>query len=244
MANTTFFNLKIKCLRLGGNWYNSADSTLLTIAGGIINDCLSTIQAMSPASKFWLDLENSKACTASQAYIDLTDTDILEIIAVYQRTTDTKLKRVDRNTWVNLVPDTTAYSGTPDLLYDAEQLLNTGVNTWRIYLFPTPATTTTMYYDYRKNARFTADGTGADAEYSPLPSQYDALIVEMFRTRFLNVIDIGNTSAISRAERSEQSALSKFIPMLNSKLDETYQLGSYRYRYPNQLTRVAATPTP
>lgn len=244
MANSTFANLKIACLRRGGNWYNANDSALLTIAGGIINDCLSVIQAMSPESAFWLDLENSKACTASQAYIDLVDTDILEILSVYQRETDTKLKRVNRNTWVNLVPDTTAYSGTPDLLYDAEQLLTTGVNTWRIYLFPIPASTTTIYYDYRKNARFTADGTTADAENSPLPSQFDALIVDMFRPRFLRVIDIGNVSAIRSAEEAEQRSIRSFMGMLNSKLDETYQLGSYRYRYPNQLTRVNATPTP
>ena len=101
-----------------------------------------------------------------------------------------------------------------------------------------------MYYDYRKNARFSADGTSADGEYSPLPTQFDGLIVDMFRPRFLRVIDIGNVSAIRAAEEAEQLSIKRFMSMLNSKLDETYQLGSYRYRYPNQLTRVATTPTP
>ena len=38
MANTTLANLKIGALRRAGNHYNSNDSALLTLAGGLIND--------------------------------------------------------------------------------------------------------------------------------------------------------------------------------------------------------------
>lgn len=244
MANTTFSNLKINALRRAGNYYNASDATLLSLAGGLVNDCLSAIQALSPDSLYWKDLGNTKACTANQAYIDLTDTDILEILAVYQNTTDTKLKRVDRRTFVGVNPDTTNSAGIPDIAYDEEQVLSAGVNTFRIYLLPTPSTTTTMIYDYRKNARFSADGTSADAEYSPLPSQYDPLIFAMFKPRFLEIIDPKNAAAISKAEASEQIAISRFIPTLVSKQDETYQLGSARYRGSFDPFHVNDTPEP
>ena len=245
MANTLFSALKINCLRRSGNYYNSADSTLLTMAGNVINDVLSNIQALVPDSLYWNDLENTVSCTADQAYVDLVDTNILEILSVYQRETDTKLKRVNRHSFVKFNPDTTVNSGIPDIAYDEEQVLSgSGVNTFRLYLLPTPSTTTTIRYDYRKNARFTADGTGADAEYSPMPSQFDALIIAMFKPRFIEIIDPKNSGVIRKAEESEQIALSRFLPMLNSKQDETYQLGSYRNRTSTPYQKVNDTPTP
>ena len=215
------------------------------MAGGIINDVLSTIQALAPNSLYWLDLDNTVNTTADQAYVDTTDTDILEIISVYQRETDTKLKRINRETYVRVFPDTTQHTGIPDMAYDVEQALNvSGQNIHRIYLIPTPSSAIALRYDYRKNARFASDGTGANAAFCPLPMQFDPLIQAMFNPRFLQVLDRSNNSAISKAEETESIALSRFLPMLNQQSDEIISLGSYRQQQPYRFQNVADTPAP
>jgi len=245
MANTTFANLKKSCLRKAGNWYTASDSTLLEVAGGLINDCISTIQALSPDSLYWRDLDNTVSTTASQAYVDLSETDILQILNVYQRESDTKLTRVDRRTFVGLSPDTTAHSGTPDLAYDEEQILNvSGQNIFRLYLLPTPGSAITIRYDYIKNGRFTADGTAADSEFCALPSTFDPLIAAMFKPRFLEVLSPQDTGAITKAENAESEAISRFLPLLTSKIDESWQVGSFRYARNRKPFTVSATPTP
>lgn len=244
MANTNFQNLKIGALRRS-NHYNADDSMLLQIAGGIINDCLSEIQAETSDSYFWRDLDNTVSTTASQAYVDLADTNILEITAVYQRETDTKLKRVDRRQFVQLAPDTTQHTGTPDLFYDVEQTVNgSGQNIFSLYLIPTPGSVITLRYDYIKNARFSADGTGADAEYSPLQTTFDTLIYAMFRPRFFEIIDPENLGRIRAAQSLEADARNKFINLIRSQSDHTYQFGSYRERHVERHFNVADTPTP
>ena len=243
MANKTFGTLKIDSLR-DSDHYNSNDSTLLELAGRILNDVLSEIQSLSRESLFWKDLDNTVSTTADQAYVDLSDTDILEITSVYQRETDTRLKRVNRRQYTQVFPDTTNFSGTPELAYDVEQNLTAGVNTFRIYLMPTPSAVVTIRYDYIKNARFSADGTGADSEYSPLPDLYNPLILAMFKPKFFSIIDSENRARIITAREDAEKQKSMFLPMLNSKSDFTQQARSYRDRGDVLQRRVKTTPAP
>jgi hypothetical protein len=244
MANTTFGNLKIGALRRSDH-YNSGDSTLLEVAGCVINDVLSEIQSETRNSMYWIDLDNTVNTVASQAYVDLTDTDILEVLAVYQRETDTKLKRIDRNEFVNIAPDTTLHTGTPDLAYCEEQILSgAGVNTFRLFLLPTPGSVIALRYDYLKNPRFSADGAGADAEFCPLPSNYDELIYAMFRPKFFAVIDPENGPRISTALALADRIAGKYLPMIRTKVDEVYQFGSYRHKFPLREFDTKATPVP
>ena len=175
MANTTFANLKIGALRRADH-YNANDATLLELAGGIINDVLGLIQSETKESTYWKDLDNTVTATADQEYAELSETNILDILAVYQRDSDVKLPRISRRRYIQLFPDTTSSSGKVDTAYAVEQVQNgSGENIFRLYLLPTPSATDTLRYDFLKNARFSADGTSADAEFSPLPSTFDPL---------------------------------------------------------------------
>jgi hypothetical protein len=243
VANTTFGNLKIGALRRSDH-YNSSDSTLLELAGGIINDCLSEIQSETRDSMYWKDLDNTVSTVADQAYVDLSETNILEILAVYQRETDTKLKRISKEKYLQIVPDSTAYAGTPDFAYAEEQIIDgSGQNIFRLFLVPTPSSVITMRYDFLKNPRFSVDGTGADSEFSPLPSNYDELIYAMFRPRFFLVIDPENTGRYQAAQVYADKLYMKYKNMLNSKADHRYQAGSFRAQAIRTFN-VSDTPTP
>lgn len=244
MANTTFANLKIGALRRCDH-YNSGDSTLLEIAGGLINDCLGFIQTQIKTSKYVNDLANSVNTTASQAYVDLTDTDIIEILNVYQATTDTKLRRLTRNEFVSMVPDTTVNVGVADLAYYPDQILNaSGQNIWRIYLVPTPSGVIALNYDYIKNIRFSADGTSADAEFCVLPNIYDEWIYALFRHRFFEQIDPENRSRIITAREIADRATATYKEAINSATDYASQMVGAREKGPLILTRVKTTPAP
>lgn len=227
MANTTFANLKKKALQLAGNSYNASDSTRLELAGGIINDCLSSIQSMIKGSVYTYSVGNTVNTVADQAYVALTDTDILDVVNVYQRVSDTKLIRLPRSKFTELQPDTTRFAGTPEIAWSASQALVAGVNTWSLYLLPTPSAVIALYYDYEVDMRFSADGTGADAEFSPLPMAYDDWIYSEFRPRFYQVIDSGNRTRIATAEEQANTARAKYSLAINS-VDQHLQLGSAR----------------
>jgi len=244
MANTTFGTLKINCLRRVHH-YNSTDATLLELAGSLINDIMGEIQAMTRDSLFWRVLAATDNTVADQAYIDLSPTDILEVLNVYQATTDTKLARITLREYRDFLPDATVTGGTPDLMYAEEQVINgSGVNIFRLFLIPTPSAVIAMLFDYLKNARFSADGTGADAEFSPLPQTFDPLIHAMFRTKWASVVDPDNAARFKVAQASEIQAKDTFLPILTTKVDRSPQMKSYRARFPLIITRVQETPSP
>lgn len=229
MANTTFANLKIKCLRQAGNNYNSTDSTKLSIAGGLINDVLSQIQAEIRESPYFYDLENSVNTTADQAYVDLVDTNIIEIISVYEiASSDSRLGQLSRREYNSIHTDTTRESGVPDIGYSVSQLLTAGVNTYRIYLYPTPSSAQAIKYDYIKNIRFSVDGTGADAEYSPFPTTFDDLISAMFSPRFYGIISPSDNARIQTALAIEERAKRAYYDLLRTSVDKMHTIASRR----------------
>lgn len=244
MANTTFSTLKINSLKRCHH-YNANDSTLLELAGSLINDIFGEIQEAIKGHPFTLDIENTVTTTASQAYVDLSDTDIIEPLNFYQRTTDSKLKQITIQEYRALLPDTTRFGGVPDTLWAPTVSVDgSGDNIWRIYLLPVPSDTFTLYYDYIKNLRFSADGTGADAEFSKLPPTYDEWIYAEFKPRFYEIIDPNNNAKINRAYNLAEIKRTKFVNVLRHPSDKTIQMGSGNDAIQSIFNRVAATPDP
>ena len=242
MANTNFANLKKKALQKV-HAYDANDSARLELAGGLINDALASIQADVKGSIYEHSLDNTIACTASQAYVDLTDTDIIEIFNVYQRDTDTKLRRLDREEFVRMVPDTTRYSGVPEFAYFPTQILSgAGVNTWRLYLINTPSGTQTVRYDYLQKLMFSEDGSGADAEFCKIPSVYDAWIYAEFKPLYIEVIDPANTARYTVAQAEAEKARKRFRLMMTSHTDRVIQIERMSPRL--RTFDVADTPSP
>lgn len=242
MANTTLANLKIGALRRAGNNYNANDTAKLTLAGGIINDVLGTIQAEIKNSHYFLDLANTVNTTASQAYVDLVDTDIIDILNVYQLSTDLKLTFIPWNKFREIQPDTTAFSGVPDLFYTIKSAVNgSGVNIYSLYFIPTPSSVLAIYYDYVKNIRFTSDT--ADSSYCALPNIFDELIYAMFAPRFYRVISPSDTERINGALAAEAQAKETFYALLRDRVDG-YDVIESRRPIPGQFYfRVANSGT-
>lgn len=229
MANATLSSLKINCLKRAGNNYNANDSAKLELAGGLINDCLGMIQAEVRESPYFNDLNNSVNTTASQAYVDLVDTDIIDILNVYQLSTDTKLTKISRQQFVEMQPDTTQWTGIPDMAYCVDQSLSvTGVNTFRLYLIPTPSSAIALKYDYVKNIKFATEGSAGDTAFCPLPSVFNELIYAMFRPRFYAILDPADNAKMNSALRLEADAKAIYYDVLKNSLDAKQQIQSKR----------------
>lgn len=245
MANTTFANLKIKALQKSGNNYNANDSTKLEMAGGLINDVLGMIGSMIKGHPFTLDIGNTISTTADQAYVDPTDTNIIEMLQIYQRVTNRVLKQITYQEYINLAPDPTRFGGVADLAWAPTQSVDvTGNVDWRIYLLPTPSSVITLYYDYLKDIRFSVDGTAANAEFCALPPTYDPWIYAEFKPLFIEIIDSANSARIAKAEAGAMNARKFFLEMIMSQATRTYQAGSARDVLDYRYNRVATTPVP
>lgn len=244
MANTTFANLKIGALNRAGNSYNSNDATLLSIAGGLINDICSQIAQAIKGHPYTLDLGNTVSTVASQAYVDLTDTDIIELIQFTQRSTNSKLKQLTYEEYVTLFPNTTLVGGVPELVWAPTQSVVIGVATWRVYLGWTPSSVITMYYDYVKNCRFSSDGTSANAEYCFLPSIYDRWIYAEFAPLLYGIIDPTNVSRIQKAELKAIEVRTACLNDLNNARTHTMQMGRFGDDMPVVFRPVAITTAP
>lgn len=235
MANTTLGNLKIKCLRRSGNNYNANDTTLLSVAGSIINEIMGEIQTYLKGHPYTLDIGNTVSTVASQAYVDLIPTDIIELLQFYQRESKTKLKQITWQEYIDALPDPTLFGGIPDLRWAPSQAVNvSGVNIWSPYFIPTPSSVITMYYDYVRNLQFTTDT--ADSEFCKLPSVYDFWIVAEFKPKLIEIMDPKNSIAITKAENTAKEKRAAAMQAIWSQVDRTQQLKSARgipyYRNP------------
>lgn len=245
MANTNFGQLKINALRRSGNSYNANDTTKLELAGNIINGIMGQIQEWIKGSPWTMDLDNTVNTVASQAYIDLVDTDILEVLQVSQRVSTTKLKQLDRLEYVQAIPDPTKFGGVPEVGWAPSVTINiSGQNIWRLYLAPTPNAIQAMYYDYIKDLKFSVDGVAANAEFNKLPPYADEWIYSEFEAAFYRVIDPKNSTLIRRAEASALDKRPVFIEALSSPKDYSFQTGSARDQYPWIVSAVQRTPVP
>ena len=182
------------------------------------------IQSLIKGHPFTLDFGNTVSTTADQAYVELTDTDIIEVLQVYQRVNDRKMRQITYTEYINLVPDPTRTSGNPDAAWAANQTLDgTGNVDWRVYLIPTPSSAITLYYDYIKNIQLTTD-----AAYCVLPSVYDAWIYAEFKPLFYEIIDPKNRQLIDNAVKLAQNARSFYVTAIMSQADRFGQVDSYR----------------
>jgi len=245
MANTTFANLKINMLRRAGNNYNSSDSTRLQLAGNCINSALSVIQGEIKGHPFTLDTGNTVTTTANQAYVNLTPTDIIEIVSVQERVDPNKLKWIPYTLYLQYMADPSRFSGTPNMYYTYLQSVNgTGENIWQILFVPTPSSAITIYYDYIKNLRFSSDGTGSDASFSPLPTVYDDWIYSEAKPMFYEIIDPMNTSLIQRSVTQALEARNRFRAMIMAGADQYVQAQSVRERGPMIIKQVDTVALP
>ena len=177
---------------------------------------------------------------ANQAYVDLVAvTDILEIMNVYQRITDKASTQLTYNQYIQMAADPTRSAGTPDIAWAPTQVVTTGVPNWFIYLLPTPSSAITLYYDYMKTFLLSAD-----ADYCPLPSQYDAWIYAEFRPLWYEITDSKNRGLIDNAYKwaLEQRAFYKTAIMSQGTRYE--QVASARGNYDITRNRVATTTAP
>lgn len=245
MVNTTFANLKKGLLQKSGNNYNPNDATRLTIAGGCINDALSIIQAQIKGHPFTQAIGKTVSTVTNQAYVNLAETNIVEVLDVYQQTTNSKLRWIPWSQYVNLVPNPNILGGVPEALYTATQALNvSGQNIWSLYLIPTPSSVLTMLYDLVINLRFSADDTTADAAFSPLPSVYDKWIYDEAKPFLYEIIDPKNNALIDRAYKMAETNRNLFKDAILSQADGYVQAGSAREQSPFIYKRVATTPPP
>lgn len=245
MANTTFANLKINALHKAGNNYNASDATKILIAGGIINDVLGFIGTQIKGHPYTLATGKTVSTVASQAYVALTDTDILELLQFYQQTTNTKLRQITWEEYVQLVPNTSVMGGIPDMLWAPIQAVNgSGVNIWTVYFLPTPSSVISMTYDYIKSLKFSVDTTAADAEFCKLPSTFDDWIYQEFKPRFYEIIDSTNRARIQTAKESAMDARKTFKDMIMSQADRVPQVNSRRGYAASIYKRVQTTTVP
>lgn len=241
MANTTLSNLKIGALRRVHH-YNSSDTALLALTGGLINDILGYFNVRLKGTIYTQDLDNTVATVASQAYVDLVDTNIIEVLQVYERTDDVKLKQISRVDYVGISPDTTQFSGNPRSWAATQALNGSGVNIWSLYLFPTPSSVLTLRYDYIKNLKFSSDT--ADAEFCPLPAIYDDWIYAEFKHRFWRVIAPNDTARINSALEEAKHIGAEYERAIRGPVDLTYQAQRFRTRVvmPYGFTEGSTTP--
>lgn len=223
MANTSLANLKINALRRCGNYYNASDTALLALAGGLINEALAQIYTKIKKSPYCYDIGNTKNTTANQASLDLTDTDIIQILQVYQKTSDTKLIYIDYSQFIAIAPDTTNWSGVPEVFWSATQAVSvTGVPTWTLWFAPTPSSAIAIYYDYMKDLSLSSD-----SDYCKLPPIYDRWIYAEFKPLFLDVVAPKDTNRILRAEAAAEKIRNEFANDINLHPDKPEQMASF-----------------
>lgn len=239
-VNTTFGQLKINFLRKAGNAYNANDATKLTMAGNCLNDALQGIWSEIKGHPYTLDTDNTINTTAGQGYVELIDTDILEIYDVTQKTTNSQLKWVPWAKYKQLVPNDSILKGVPEALWTSSQSVSvTGQSTWRIYFIPTPSAAIAIYYDYFKDPTMVGDSA-----FCPLPSVYDCWLEHEAKPIFYEMIDPKNNALIDRSlERAAQARLDYKRAILSQGVGYP-QAASARESGPWIYKRVAATPPP
>jgi hypothetical protein len=229
MANTTFGNLKINFLRHCGNQYNANDATRLELAGSCINQALGIIQGEIKGHPFTLDTGNTVNTTANQAYVNLTDTDIIEVLSVQEKVDPSKLFWIPFSVYREYMADPSRYSGTPNLFYTLLQSVNvSGQNIWQILFVPTPSSAIAIYYDYIKNLQFSSNGTSANAAFSPLPTVYDSWIYEEAKPIFYEIIDHDNDDLINRSKKYAVEARIRYKSMIMAGAEQYTQVRSAR----------------
>lgn len=246
MANTLFGTLKTNLLRLSNNQYNSNDSTKLSLAGNCINRALGIIQGEIKGHPFTLDTLNTVTATITTPFgTALSDTNIIEIISVSQRIDPRKMTWIPYEKYLSWMADPSLYAGTPSLYWTALQSLNgSGQNIWTLFFIPTPGSAITIYYDYVKNLQFSADGTGADAEYSPLPTVYDGWIYDEAKPFIYEMMDGKNQNVINSARAQAIESRRRYKSMILSPADGFSQVKSAREDGIALIKRVGTTPTP
>lgn len=236
MANTTLANLKINFLRLAGSNYNANDTTRLSLAGICINQALGIIQGEIKGHPFTLDTGNTVSTVASQAYVNLTPTDIIEILSVQERVDPNKLKYIPYPLYLQYMADPSRFTGTPNLYYTTLQSVDgSGQNIWQILFVPTPASVITIYYDYIRNLQL-----ASDAAFSPLPGVYDNWIYSEAKPMFYEIIAPMDSDLIKRSVEQAIEARSRYRTMIMAGADQYVQCQSVRDRGPMIYRQVDA----
>ena len=148
-------------------------------------------------------------------------------------------------TYKAYMADPTLFSGIPSLMWTALQTVNvSGQNIWTLFFIPTPSSAITIYYDYIKNLQFTVDGTGADAEFSPLPTPFDGWIIDEAKPFIYEILDSKNRGVIDSARAEAEVSRKRYKQMILSNADGYTQVASVRERGPMIVKRVATLTLP
>lgn len=216
------------------------------MAGNCINSALGIIQGEIKGHPYTLDINNTVTATIVTPWgTPLSNTDIIEIYQVEQRSDPRKMTWIPYSTYMEYMANPALFSGIPSIFWTATQEVNvSGQNIWTLFFIPTPGSAITIYYDYVKNLQFASDGSSADAAFSPLPSVFDEWIYAEAKPMFYEIIDPGNTAMIQRAVTQAIEARQRYRTMIMSGADTYVQAQSVRERGPLIVKFVGTTPRP
>lgn len=210
------------------------------MAGTLVNQVLGIIQETIKGHPFTMDIANTVSTVADQAYVDLVAvTDILEIINVYERTTNRRLPQITYQQYIDLVPDPTRFEGIADLAWAPTQVLTSGVPNWFIYFVPTPSSAQTIYYDYMKTFSLSAAG-----DYCPLPVQFDNWIYTEFKPLWYEIVDSKNRALIDNAYKVAMEQRAFYRQAIMSQATRYDQVSSRRGDFDYRRNLVATTVAP
>lgn len=204
------------------------------------------IQGEIKGHPYTLDTNNTVTATIVTPYgTPLADTNIIEVVDCSQRIDPRKMSWIPYQTYLAYMANPALFSGTPSLYWTALQSVNvSGQNIWTLFFIPTPASAITIYYDYVKNLQFSVDGTGADAEFSPLPTVFDGWIYDEAKSFIYEIMDSKNQAVINSARTQAEISRKRYKQMILSNADGYTQVASVRERGPLIIKRVETTATP
>ena len=205
----------------------------LELAGICLNQAAGIIQGEIKGHPFTLDTGNTVSTVANQAYVNLSDTDIIEILSVQERVDPNKLTWIPYSLYLQYMADPSRFTGTPNLYYTTLQTIVAGAPTWQILFVPTPASAITIYYDYVKNLQM-----ASDAAYSPLPPVYDSWFYAEAKPMLYEIIDPTNTDMIQRAVAQAVEARQRYRSMIMAGADQYQVCQSVRERGPMVIRQV------
>ena len=168
--------------------YNITDTNLDNLIVIGINGILRRMKQWFLDYEFMDEItaQDTFTTTASQAYVDIaTETiDLDQPIVLSERTNDKVIQIISYDDFVELYPDPTiSSSSTPD---HAAFFAN------RLYLGPTPNTTTTLYLDYVKLLNKVTS-----ASTLPFEDKYDELVEAGAREYVIKFLDRSNAVEIA-----------------------------------------------
>ena len=185
--------------------YDITDTDLDNLLVDIINDCLKIIHQWF--IDYGLFINNAASttltCTASQAYIDISTTlaTMDEVIRLSERTNDKPIVMIPYEEFVRLYPDPTANTS---VMPNHAAIWNE-----RLYLGPTPTTTSTLYIEY---TTIPTEVTSSSSLF--FKTKFDPILIAMACEKWTRWYDKNNRQTIKTYE--EETTKMKYELIVNA----------------------------